>query len=151
MTTNAINNSVPWTPITPAHITHSRNAQFGMIAMIDRASDSIGLLQQQADEENVMVTTQQELSIYAKAKTILAGDAEKVEGETDPVKQSGYSTEYQLAQTTFQNEESQYQGYVSGATSNGSQDSQNLNAMTKLGDSATQVQNATQQLMNGFN
>lgn len=145
-------NTIP--PVAPPVIAppaHARDAEYALLEMIGRSQDSIGLLQQQADQQNVMVQTDQELSIYNAAKRDLSLLAQKVEGDTDPVKQSGDSTAYQVAQTKWQNYESQWQGYVSGATSIGSQDSQNMSKVADLGQSATAIQNATQQLMNGFN
>lgn len=150
MSIDPINGMTPPQPVIEAPLPHSRDAEYAMLEMISRAQDSVGLLQQQADEQNVMVQTQQELAIYQEAQKVLQNDADAVKNAPDDAARQVASTEYQKDQTLWQTTESQWQGYVQGATANGSQDSQNMTQIAALGNSATTIWSTAQQLENGF-
>jgi hypothetical protein len=151
MDINNVNNSSPVKLPAKADSTppKQRNAEFEMLVMINKSQKSI-VKQQEVDTQNVMVQTNQELAIYNEAKTDLDALAKRVEGDgSDKVQQD--TTLYNQHQADWQTMESQWQGYVSGATSNSSQDSQNLSSIATLGQSATSIQQTTQQLMTRFN
>ena len=137
------------TPV-PAGRPAQRDAELSLLVMINNSQESI-TKQQEVDTQNVMVQTNQELAIYTTANHdlgVLATAVEKPGQDQPTIDQE--STAYSVAQTQWQTIESQMQGYVSGATSNGSQDSQNLSNIATLASAATSIQNTTQQLMARF-
>ncbi len=135
-----------------AAIDHVRNAQEALLAAIDRAQDSVGIKQQEADTQNVNVQSKLLLDVYNQAQVALTAWVTLL-NTTDPTN-SGliqiYSTDYQNAQTLCNTTEQQGTGAVSAATPIATQDSQNMAKIADLATSMASLMSAVQQLMNGF-
>ena len=134
-----------------AAIDHVRNAQEALLAAIDRAQDSVGIKQQEADTQNVNVQSKMLLDVYNQAQVALSAWVTLLNNAgTDSGKIQILSTDYQNAQTLCNTTEQQGTGAVSAATPIATQDSQNMAKIADLATSMASLMSAVQQLMNGF-
>ena len=129
---------------------HLRNAQEALLAAIDRAQDSVGIKQQEADTQNVNVQSKMLLDVYNQAQVALSAWVTLLNGTTDAPTIQILSTDYQNAQTMCNTTEQQGTGAVSAATPIATQDSQNMAKIADLATSVASLMSAVQQLMNGF-
>ncbi len=134
-----------------AAIDHVRNAQEELLAAIDRAQDSVGIKQQEADTQNVNVQSKMLLDVYNQAQVALTAWVTLLNAAgSDSGTIQILSTDYQNAQTMCNTTEQQGTGAVSAATPIATQDSQNMAKIADLATSMASLMSAVQQLMNGF-